>query len=214
MANIDELVWKTPKGKTYQITKIIIGETNVDITKYDEDSFLLVSGENNKEANLSQLETILLDDDITWGDEILATMPANDAMPEKEVIVTTSESDFVSEEDKAIDAIGDWLTTSFWKSIEGIGEMVLEIPHLMYPGCVLRIIKLDDDSFKVAVIGLPPNDGDNIRYEELDVKYAISNYMNAIGLSEVIAFEYFEKMKNTAEQTDYEIVPDEVPSID
>lgn len=178
------LVWTTNKDSEYPVATTTIADLEVTIIKYDEDSFVLTSGDNVREINLSQLDKMLVEDTIAWTQEVNNT-PAVLEIP---------------------DAIKNWGGIDFWKEAAGSDIMMIEIPHSDIPGGTLRIIKLDEDSFKVAVIGIAPNDGETIRYEELDLKTTLMNYSYALGLGISISEEYYAKMKSEAEHTDYETI--------
>ena len=204
MANINELEWATVEGSDYPVTKTTIAELEVSITKYDEDSFVLKGNEKEHEVDFRKLKFILSTDDITWSESDAQYDPTADA------IITIESA---------------WNDNSIWKSVKGVGEAVLEMPHIPNgEGVTLRIIKLDEDSFKVAVIGIPPNDGEEIHYGELGLRDTLTNYAYALGLGISIGDAYYYSLlKSSAqadyeivetEHTDFEIVPDEVPCVD
>lgn len=187
MEKINELKWFTIEGSDYPVAKTIInGIDEISITKYDEDSYAIQTKERSYEANLSQLEKALLTEEVT-------NLCENDPFVLKEI---TAQEGVASR--SANTEIPSSLTkmgkSKSWKNIAGIGENVLEIPHIQHANGKLRIIKLDDDSYKVAVIGVPPNDGTSIRYEEVSLRFAILNYADAIGVDLRIAEEYFKTL--------------------
>ena len=184
MANVNDLVWVLPEGEKYEKATATIGGLEVVITKYDEDSYVVTNGENGHEMSFSALEKMVLEDKISWRN--------------------STREELIHE--KANTEISKFMTEDLWKSVKGVGKKVLEIPHAEDSRGTLRIIKLDDDSFKVAVLGIPPNDGANINYAELDLKTTLINYGYALGLGAVAGEIYYEKMKASAEHTDYEII--------
>jgi len=187
MVNINELEWATVEGSEYPVAKVNVGIEEVTITKYDEDSFLLTSGGNYDEVNLSQLETMILKDQTPWKDKVGSM---------SNVVVIP-------------DVLEKWYSSAIWTNVPGVGSAVLEIPHAKEDGGTLRIIKMDEDSYKIAVIGIPPNDGEIISYFELDLLAALMNYSYALGLGIDIGKEYYNKLKAekaASEQTDYETI--------
>ena len=195
MANINELEWVTPEGENYPVATTTIGGEEAIILKYDEDSFI-INGEN--EANLEQLTNILERDSISV------------------VVGTLAELTETYVDNKVELEISNILNPSGWKKVKGIGEQVIEIPHAMEAeGVTLRIIKLDEDSFKIAVIGIPPNDGEEIHYAEVDLSVILMNYSYALGYGTQPGEDYYQKLKTASEQTehtDFEIVHDAVPN--
>jgi hypothetical protein len=195
MANINELEWATPEGEIHSKAITTIGKLNVIITKLDDDSFIITSGEISHESNLVQLETMLTANIINWGVDTMSLI-------QQQLSNELNEQKLVNELDK-------FYTESIWKSIDGVGEKVLDVPHLIYPGCIMRLIKLDDDSFKTAVIGLPPNDGDEITYIEINGYIALVNYVYAMDSDIGQLMEYIQKRKDASEQTeqtDFEVI--------
>ena len=181
MANINELEWATVEGSDYPVATTVIGDVNINITKLDEDSYIVTNGENGQEINLSQLEELIATNVIAWN--------VNDSTPTDGGIIV----------DEIPEELTLWSTESIWKNVKGVGKKVLEIPHLHIENGVLRIIKLDDDSYKIAVLGVPPNDTSDIIYQEVDAHAALINYSYAAGHGIYQAERYYEKLKADAE---------------
>lgn len=196
MANINELEWATLEGSEYPVAKTTISELEVIIIKLDEDSFILESGDKGHEVNLGQLETVLSTGDIAWSQNSIVI----DDNPEP--LLSQTELSFISFDET-------WKGGNPWKKVEGVGDYVLEIPHLYYnpkDNVKLRIIKKDNDTYDLAVIGIPPNDGDKIQYEEMNLLSTLSNYAYANGLSASDGQEYYNRLKAASESTDYETI--------
>jgi len=184
MADINDLDWVLVGDEKYEKATTTIGGVEVVITKYDDDSYVVTNGENGHEISFSMLEKMIGEDKISW------------KKPNIEEI--SREINF--------NKVSKILSPDSWKSVSGVGEKVLEIPHAAEPGGTLRLIKMNEDSYKAAVIGIPPNDGKEIRYAELDLYTTLMNYSAALGLGSKIGEEYYEKMKAASETTDYEII--------
>ena len=190
MANINELEWAKVKGSKYPVAKTTIGETEINIIKLDEDSYKVTIGESEEEINLSQLETIIETGELTNGIE-----------SDEEYV----DEEYVDEEKtKSIELISNWSSDSLWKDVDG--KKVLEVAHQYHEdeNGILRIIKLDDDSYQLAVI--LNNDESNIDYVDLNRKYTIINYASALGISPGAAELHYDNMSKQSETTDYETV--------
>lgn len=189
MANINELEWAKVKGSKYPVAKTTIGELEINIIKLDEDSYKVTFGENNEEINLSQLETI-----IETGEFPMMLEPTEEIESEE----------WITDEVKSLNVISNWTSDSLWKDVDG--KKVLEVAHQYHEdeNGILRIIKLDDDSYQVAVI--LNNDESNIDYVDLNRKYAILNYASALGISTGVAEVHYDRAQEASESTDYEIL--------
>jgi hypothetical protein len=210
MANINELEWVTPEGENYPVATTTIGGEEVSITKLDEDSFKVNTSIETRELNLEQLNVFL----------------------EQEVFSNAEHVETINVlHENALAKLEIWRSPKIWKSIKNVGKQVLEFPHSVYPDATVRIIKIDENSYKVAVIGIPPNDGEEIQYLDVDEKVALMNYSYAAGYGIIAGEDYYDNMYNEpavseSEQTDFEIVqtdsieqtgfdviPDEVPCV-
>jgi hypothetical protein len=202
MANINELEWVTPEGTDYPVATTAIGGEETIITKLDEDSFYISNGNKSREINLEQLNGFLERELFTYV-EHTKTLDANntDNMPITNSVLY----------EKALAELEIWRSPKIWKSIKDVGNRVLEFPHSVYPGATVRIIKIDENSYKVAVIGFSLNDTDELQYLDVDEKVALMNYSYAAGYGIAAGEEYYDNMYkeiviNESEQTDFEVV--------
>ena len=190
MANINELKWAKVKGSKYPVAKTTIGELEINIIKLDEDSYKVTIGEDEEETNLSQLESI-----IETGELPTLFEPTDEIEGEEWAD---------EEKTKSLELILNWTSDSMWKDVDG--KKVLEVAHQYHENenGVLRIIKLDDDSYQLAVI--LNNDESNIDYVDLNRKYTILNYASALGISPGVAEFHYDNMSKQSETTDYETI--------
>ena len=193
MANINELEWVTPEGTTYPVATTTIGGEEVSITKFDEDSFNVNTSIENRELNLEQLNVFLEREVFSNVEHVEHAVATN------------------VEHENALAKLEIWRSPKIWKSIKNVGKQVLEFPHSVYPDAIVRIIKIDENSYKVAVIGIPPNDGEEIQYLDVDEKVALMNYSYAAGYGIIAGEDYYDSMynepaTNETEHTDYETI--------
>jgi len=186
MANINELKWKTPKGEKYPVAKTSIANEDVQIIKYDDDSFALVNTKTSdkRELNKSQLEDTLKSELVNP-----LTFVDNSVLDETEIIY---------EKLKRLSDVRNW---SYIDS-----KYTLKTIHAELPGGVLYIIKESEDVFKIAVINIPPNVNGEIRFQETDYKGVVFNCGFSLGYDMNMIETFYERILTETENVDHQIV--------
>jgi len=181
MITLESLTWIEKIDSPYVEASVIIenqlyvsGSVNVTIIKLDEDTFRVTDDKHTLEFNKAQVEAMMNENFINF--------------------ITAEELESIHVFDvNTPTTIKTWESLE-WVSVEGVGRQVIEIPHLKWLNDTkLRIIKLDEDSYKVAVLNYGSNVGkaDNeIVYAEYDKEKTIINLGIAMGLTTIDVISY------------------------
>jgi hypothetical protein len=191
MANINELEWNTPEGEKFPVTNTVIGGEEVQITKLEEDSYIITSTDNEEntlELDLKMLDSFLESDKITWVHD-------TQLIPDPDTPLLTS-----------VNKVKECWESDMWKE-DSNGNLVLEIDHINHPGKTLSVIKRGEDDFLVHIY--PKDKPAKLdEYSELNANMALFNVALAKGLdtitiaSHLIPSLYGEEASETEDAED------------